>query len=158
MTEESPVREAGIYTRESTYLDRYVQLGIAQGRVISVDFPTQEESDAESDHELLDRIDAYLTGARDEFEDVQVALTMPTDQRKVLEAVRNVTYGKEASVEQLARMVSGRNPDSENDAQEIREALAVNPTPILIPTHRIRDGPGGAPPDVETKLRAVEGL
>ena len=36
---------AGIYARESTYLDRYVQLGVAQGRVISVSFPTAPADD-----------------------------------------------------------------------------------------------------------------
>lgn len=158
MTDYGAGTGAGIYAREVSYLDRYVQLGIAQGRVLSVNFLTQPEPNAESDHELLDRIEAYLTGTREEFADVQVAMTMPTDQREVLEAVRTVPYGKQASVEQLARMAPSRNPDDEEDARRIREALAANPAPILIPTHRIRDGPGGAPPDVETKLRAVEGL
>jgi methylated-DNA-[protein]-cysteine S-methyltransferase len=40
----------------------------------------------------------------------------------------------------------------------VREALAANPVPLLIPDHRVRDGPSGAPPPVEQKLRAVEGL
>lgn len=149
---------AGIFTRESSYLDRYVQLGIAQSRVISVDFPTQADPDAETDHELLDRIEAYLQGTEDDFTDVEVAMTMPTDHGEVLEKVQTVPYGEEASVEQLARMVPGRDPDDQDDTQAIREALAENPVPLLIPDHRIRDGPSGLPPDAEQKLRAVESL
>ena len=44
---------AGIYARGSPVLGRYVQLGIAQGRVLSVEFP-DDVTDVETDHELLD--------------------------------------------------------------------------------------------------------
>lgn len=149
---------AGIYARESTYLDRHVQVGVAQGRVISVSFPKAPPDDAEPDHELLDRVFAYLQGEREDFGDVAVALTVPTEQRRVLEAVREIPYGEEASVEQIARMAAGLDPEDDGDLGAAREALAANPAPIFIPDHRVRDGPSAAPPDVEQKLRAVEGL
>ena len=148
----------GIYVRESSYLDRYVQIGIAQGRIISVDFPTRPGDDVSTEHELLDRVESYLQGARDEFDDVAVALTVPTEQRAVLEAVQQIPYGENATVEQVARLVPGVDANDEDDQLSIREALAENPVPIFIPTHRVRDGPGGAPPDAETKLRTLEGL
>lgn len=147
---------AGIYARESGYLDRFVQVGIAQGRVISVDFPHTPEENASGTHELLDRVDAYLEGQRDEFDDVEVAMTMPTTQRRVLDAVRQVPYGESATVEQIDHMAAGLEGDDEE--RTIREALADNPVPLFIPTHRVRDGPGGMPPDIESKLRALEGL
>ena len=149
---------AGIYARESTYLERYVQLGIAQGRVISVSFPTTPDDNAETDHDLLDRIDSYLQGTTDEFEDVEVALTIPTDQRSVLEQLREVPYGDQITVEQLVRMTPDLDADEEDDHTLVREALAGNPAPLFIPDHRVRDGPSAAPPPVEQKLRAVEGL
>lgn len=149
---------AGIFARESTFLDRYVQVGLAQGRVISVSFPSVPDGDAESDHELLDRITAYLQGDRDDFADVTVALTMPTDEREVIERVREIPYGEQATVEQLARMVPDRDPEEPEDRTLVREALANNPAPIFVPDHRVRDGPSGAPPEVEQRLRAVEGL
>lgn len=149
---------AGIYARDSTYLDRAVQLGIAQGRVISVSFPAVPDDNAEMDHELLDRIDSYLQGTNDDFADVVVALTVPTDQRTVLEQLREVPYGDGITVEQLVRMSPGLDADEESDHTLVREALAENPAPILIPDHRVRDGPSAAPPPVEQKLRAVEGL
>lgn len=148
---------AGIYARESSYLDRYVQLGVAQGRVISVSFPKALDDDADADHELLDRIEAYLEGEQDDFADVTVALTVPTDRRRVLEAVREIPYGEDASVQQVARMTADLDPEDEEALTTVREALVENPAPLFVPDHRVRDGPSAAPPDVEQKLRAVEG-
>ena len=149
---------SGIHAREMPYLDRVVQLGIAQGRVLSVDFPDEPGEDAVDDHELLDRIENYLQGSRDDFADVTVALTMQTDHREILEKVREVPYGENATVTQVLLMVPGRDADDEDDQRVAREALANNPAPIFVPTHRVRDGPGSAPADVIQKLRSLEGL
>ncbi len=149
---------AGIYTREFAFLDRSVQVGIAQERVISVSFPTTPEEDATTDHDLLDRIEAYLEGTEDDFADVTVALTVPTDQRETLEVVREIPYGEEMTVEQVTRATPGLDPETETAQSLVREALAGNPAPLLIPDHRVRDGPSAAPAPVEQKLRAVEGL
>jgi methylated-DNA-[protein]-cysteine S-methyltransferase len=149
---------AGIYAHESGYLDCHVQVGIAQGRAISVAFPAEPEPDAETDHELLDRIEAYLRGERDDLADVTVALTMATDRRAVLESVREIPYGEQATVEQVARMTPDRDPEDGGDRRLVREALADNPVPLFIPDHRVRDGPSGAPPAVEQRLRSIEGL
>jgi len=148
---------AGIYARESPVLGRYVQLGIAQGRVLSVGFP-DDVADVETDHELLDRIEGYLEGDPEEFGDVTVAMTMPTETRKVLDAVREIPYGESAGVEQLTRMVAGRDADEESDLAAVRDALGENPAPILIPTHRVRGGRGGEPAEVGGTLRSIEGI
>jgi len=147
----------GIYARESNFLDRHVQVALAQGRLISASFPTEPESGARPEHDLLDRVEAYLGGEPDGFDDVQVALTVPTDQRQVLETVRTVPYGETVTVEQLARMTPGLGPDGDH-TPEIRQAVAANPAPLFIPTHRVRGVAGSAPADVAEKLRAVEGL
>jgi len=149
---------AGIFARESAYLDRYVQFGVAQGRVISVSFPVDPEDGAGTDHDLLDRIEAYLQGEPDDFSDVTVALTVPTDERAVLERVRDIPYGEATTVEGLARMVPGRDPEEDGDRRLVREALANNPAPVFVPDHRVRNGPSSAPPGVIQKLRAVEAL
>ncbi|WP_436926463.1 methylated-DNA--[protein]-cysteine S-methyltransferase [Halosimplex amylolyticum] len=150
--------EAGIYARESTYLDRYVQFGAAQGRVLSVTFPNAPDDEAAADHELLDRIEDYLSGVEDDFADVTVALTVPTDRRGVLEAVREIPYGEQVGVAQLLRMTPDMDPDDDEDVRTARTALADNPAPLLIPDHRVRDGPSAAPAEVEQRLRSVEGL
>ena len=149
--------DAGIYARESGFLDRQVQIGVASERVLSVSFPTSP-GDAEPKHPVLDRVFEYLEGRRDEFTDVAVALTMPTDQRAVLEAVREVPYGTQVTVERLATMIPAFDAESEDDRDRVRNALAENPLPLLIPDHRVRDGPSGAPPKVEQRLRSLEGL
>jgi methylated-DNA-[protein]-cysteine S-methyltransferase len=149
--------EAGIYARHADYLDRYVQLGAAQGRVIAVSFP-ESPDDHDEAHDLLDRIEAYLQGTEDDFADVTVALTVPTDQRAVLERVREIPYGEDVDTAQLARMAPELDPEDDADVRTVREALANNPAPLVIPDHRVRDGPSAAPAAVEQKLRAVEGL
>lgn len=153
------VTDAGIYARESPYLERYVQIGAASGRVLSVSFPEIPDDDAEDDHPVLERIFEYLDGLEEiTFEDVQVAMTMPTDQRAVLESVQGIPYGDQVTVETLARMTSGLDHEDDDDIILVRTALDENPAPLLIPDHRVRDGPSAAPPDVEQKLRSLEGL
>lgn len=152
------MQEAGIYARESAYLDCVVQVGFAGGKVISLSFPATADENADADADLLDRIDHYLEGARDGFEDVEVGLTVPTRHRAVLEALRNVPYGKQVSVERLARMTPDLDHEDEENLELVRNALADNPIPLIIPDHRVRDGPSAAPPGVEQKLRSVEGL
>lgn len=146
----------GIYGFQSSYLGRSVQLGVAGGKVISVSFPGSVEPDASEDHPLLDRIERYLDGFEEDFSKVEVGLTVPTGQRAVLQKVRTIPYGDQVSVDQLARMTPDVDPDEDDDM--VRTALAENPVPLLIPDHRVRDGPSAAPPKVEQRLRSVEGL
>lgn len=149
---------AGIYAREAEFLDRFVQIGVAGGRVVSVSFPATPEDETGEDHPLLDQVFAYLEGEADDFRDVDVALTVPTDRRRVLDALRQVGYGDQISVEDLVRLTPGLDGDDEDASQLIRSALADNPVPLFVPDHRVRDGPSGAPPEVEQRLRSLEGL
>lgn len=148
----------GIYARESDYLERFVQLGIAGDKVVKVSFPPAVDEDASPDHPLLDRIDRYLEGAPDDFADVDIGLTVPTGQRAVLEALRQVPYGDQLSVERLTGLVPDLDPADDADRDLVRVALADNPIPLVVPDHRVRDGPSGAPPEVEQRLRSLEGL
>lgn len=148
---------AGIYARESEYLERYVQLGVAGGRLLSLSFPESPDPSAGDDHELLDRVFAYLEGEGDNFRDVPVALAAATADHDILTAVREIPYGENASVKQVARMAT-LDPEDDDDLQRVRQALADNPTPLVVPDHRVRDGPSAAPPAVEQRLRSLEGL
>ena len=150
--------EPGIFALESAYLERFVQVGVAGGKVISVSFPAAADEDAGDAHPVLDRIERYIEGASDDFDDVDVGLTVPTDRRRVLEALRAVGYGEQVSVERLTATTPGLDSDEEEDREQVRTALAENPIPLIIPDHRVRDGPSGAPPAVEQKLRSLEGL
>lgn len=156
------VADAGIYAIEDSYLERYVQVGIASGRVVSVSFPdTVDEATLgeDQDHPIIDRFLEYLEGVREvEFDDVETALTVPTDQRAALEQVRAVPYGESVDVKTITRMTPGLDPNDQTDCTVVRTALDENPVPIIIPDHRVRDGPSAAPPAVEQKLRSLEGL
>lgn len=147
--------EAGIYARESPVLDCAVQLGIASGRAISVSFPEVVPTDAEPEHPLLDRVFEYLDGQEDTFSDVEVAITVPTEQRKPLEAARNVPHGETITVERLTT-IAGLNGDDQEDRLSVRTALQENPVPIFVPDHRIRDGAGATPDEVAKTLRDLE--
>ncbi len=149
---------AGIFAREFPAVDGHIQVGVAQGRVISVDFPARPQDDAGPDYNLLDRVGAYLSGEPDNFRDVTVALTLPTDERRVLEALREVPYGEAVTVEQLARMTAGLDDGDEADLRTVREALTDNPAPILIGDHRVRNASGATPSKVAALCRRVEGL
>jgi methylated-DNA-[protein]-cysteine S-methyltransferase len=144
----------GIYARESSVLGRAIQIGVAADRVISVSFPEAVPADADPDHPLLDRIFDYLDGAEDHFDDVTVALTVPTEQRTVLEAVRNVPYGETVDVARVARL-AGLDDEDADDVETVREALRSNPVPLFIPDHRV-SGPGATPSAVAERLRELE--
>ncbi|TKX54931.1 methylated-DNA--[protein]-cysteine S-methyltransferase [Halorubrum sp. SP3] len=148
---------SGVFAREFDEIGRTVQVGFAGGRVISVSFPADPPADAETDHELLDRIDAYLNGERDEFHEVALGLTVPTEQREVLESLRSVPYGEDVSVSRLARL-AGFDPDDADDLEIVTDALTDNPIPVLLPDHRVGGGPHATPSDVRSAFRRVEGL
>jgi methylated-DNA-[protein]-cysteine S-methyltransferase len=147
--------DVGVFAREFESLGRAVEIGVASGSVISVSFPEAIETDADPDHPLLDRIDAYLGGEPDHFDDVEIALTVPTDHRQVLEATRNVPYGETVALDRVLRM-AGLDPDDAADRETARTALAENPIHLFVPDHRVRDTPGGAPEVIADRLRAVE--
>lgn len=147
---------AGIYAREASYLDRAVQLGVAGDRVINASFPEAAPADADPDHPLLDRVEAYFEGAEDDFDDIEVGLTVPTKHREVLEAVRNIPYGERVTVKRVLSMVPDVDPEDSDARETARTALAENPVPLFIPDHRVRDGPSGAPPEVADRLRDLE--
>jgi len=150
---------AGIFAREIPYLERYVQFGEASGRVISVTFLEAPDADASDEHELLDRFEDYAEGIReDDFADVETGLTVPTKHRSVLEALQQVGYGEEVDVRTLTNMTPSFDADDQDDVVTVREALAANPIPVLVPDHRVRDGPSALPPEVEQKFRSFEDL
>ena len=150
------MEDAGIYARESDVLGRPLQIAVASSQVIDVSFPDEIPPDAEPDHPILDRVFDYLDGQEDAFEDLEVAITVPTDQRGVLKAVCQIPYGEVGNTRQVAHMAN-LDPDDEDDAQTVRTALRANPVPIFVPDHRVEDAPGATPSDVATTLRRIEG-
>ncbi|MDZ7849289.1 MAG: methylated-DNA--[protein]-cysteine S-methyltransferase [Halodesulfurarchaeum sp.] len=147
----------GIFAREFDELDATVQIGVANGRVISLSFPDEPEPGAGSDHEILDWIAEYLHGTATDVGEIEIGLTVPTDQRTVLETVRKIPAGEAVSLERLVARSPGLDPDDAEDVATARTALAENPIPLFIPDHRVRDAPSAAPSRIETVLRNIEG-
>lgn len=151
------MEQSGAFARFSPYLDHFVEFDVRDGAVVRVTFPENLPEDAEEDHPLLDRIEDYLTGTvRETFESVDVSLDLPEDHRTVLEVVREIPYGESTRVKTIARRTGLSDPEDPETATAIREYLAENPVPLVIPDHRVRDGPSGAPPVIEQRLRALE--
>jgi methylated-DNA-[protein]-cysteine S-methyltransferase len=148
----------GIFAREFDELGGFVQIGIANGRVISLSLPDTPEPGASSEHEYLDWIETYLAGTQQDVTDIDIGLTVPTDQRTVLERVRKIPYGEEFPLKRVVARSQGLDPDDEADLNTARRALAENPIPLLIPDHRVADGPSNVPEDIRTTLRKIEGV
>ncbi|WP_396610400.1 MGMT family protein [Haloferax sp. S1W] len=168
---------AGIYARESSALDRAVQIGVVSSKLISVSFPETVPDDADPDHEYLDSILAALDGddvrmtatsssaahqndTRSEdvgLSEIPIGLTVPTAQRSVLEALRNVPRGDTVDISLLVRM-AGLDPEDDESPRIVRTALAENPVPVVVPDHRVTDGPSAAPAEVVEALRRAEGI
>lgn len=147
----------GIYARESPTLGRYVRIGVVGPKLISVSFPERVETAVDSEHDLLDRMVAYLNGEPESFEDVDLGLTVSSEHRTVLQEVRSIPYGEEATVEAVTRSTAILE-DVDAGRSVVRDALRENPTPLVVPDHRVRDGPSAAPEAVRTQFRSLEGL
>jgi methylated-DNA-[protein]-cysteine S-methyltransferase len=142
----------GLYARPFDTIG-VVQVGAAAGKAISVSFPDEAPADAGSEHPALDAVAAALAGKTD-LRTVSVALTVPTDQRDVLEAVRKVPSGERASLAQVAHM-AGLDPDDADDLATVRRALRENPVPLFVPDHRV-EGEWATPPDIAAQFRDAE--
>lgn len=146
---------AGIFARHSTYLDRYVQIGVVGNRLIAVSFPSEQPPDVESDHVILDTIERYLDGVTEEFKDVELALTVDSPTRAVLDTIREIPYGHERDLATIAKLT----PEIDSDAiDEVETALRENPVPPVVPGHRVSNGPSPTPKEITRRFRKLEGL
>jgi len=146
---------SGVFAREYEEFDIVVEVGFAGGRVIAVSFPEAVPEDADTDHALLDRVGDYLRGEGETFDDVDTGLTVPTDQRAVLDALAGVPHGESVSMSRLTRLAGLDDNDAE-DLELVTGALRENPIPILIADHRVEGGPYATPEAVRATLRSLE--
>jgi 6-O-methylguanine DNA methyltransferase, DNA binding domain. len=100
--------DSGIEHRRSEYLDTYVQVGVAGGRVVSVGFTDEPEGDEPDEGEGSDGLKAvfaYLGGEIETTPDVPYALTVSGAERRVLERTRDLPYGTTLTYEEFAASV-----------------------------------------------------
>lgn len=77
-------------------------------------------------------------------------------ERSVWDAARTINFGETLTYGEIAAMVG-----APGDAREVGQALGRNPTPIVVPCHRVvaaggRLGGFSAPGGTNTKLRLLE--
>ncbi len=105
-------------------------------------------------NDLKSELERYFKGERVTFSNLKVDLSGYTEfQRKVLEATREIPYGKTASYGDIAKKI-GRP----RAYRAVGNALNKNRTSIVIPCHRIihsDGGLGGFGGDLETKRRLL---
>jgi methylated-DNA-[protein]-cysteine S-methyltransferase len=105
---------------------------------------------------LIRRLQAFASGARDDFRDVEVDLSPLTDfQRRVLQCCRQIPYGETLTYGQLAAKAGAARA-----ARAIGNCMAANPVPLVIPCHRVVAANGklggySAAGAVETKRRLL---
>jgi len=109
------------------------------------------------DPALVERLQAYAEGARDDFRDVEVEPGSRTDfQRRVMAACRAIPYGETLSYQQLAEAAG-----SPRAARAVGNAMSTNRVALIIPCHRVvaaggRPGGYSAGEGVRLKLRLLE--
>lgn len=121
-------------------------------REVSADAPPADWSP-----ELRRRLCRYAAGQLVEFDDVPLPNLWATEfQRRVIAALRRVTYGRRTSYGELARRVG--HPQA---ARAVGGVMASNPTPLIVPCHRVlgageRLGGFSAPTGVTLKRRLLD--
>ena len=109
---------------------------------------------------IIERLGRHLQGEVQDLRDIAVDLDAASPfARQVYDAARQIPAGKTRTYGEIAKAV--RQPSA---AQEVGQALAKNPVPLIVPCHRVlaADGklggfsaPGGLA--TKTKLLAIEG-
>ena len=112
---------------------------------------------------LIGDIRRYLDGERVDFSNVPVDFaSLDPFRRELYGAMRALAWGTTTTYGALARAIGRTEPAA---ARDVGEAMGRNPTPIVIPCHRVLaagnklggfSAPGGAA--TKAKLLALEGV
>ena len=89
---------------------------------------------------LAAALERYFAGTPEDFSGIPLDLTGATPfRRAVWMAAREIPWGQTTSYAGLAKLM-GRGPGA---ARAVGQALGANPTPIVVPCHRILAAGGG---------------
>jgi methylated-DNA-[protein]-cysteine S-methyltransferase len=92
-----------------------------------------EAEEADWNSSLVARLEAYASGTRDDFLDVQVDLGPLTPfRRRVVEACRRIPFGETTTYKTLAEAAG-----SPAAARAVGRCMATNRIPLVIPCHRV---------------------
>ncbi|HUK95546.1 MAG TPA: methylated-DNA--[protein]-cysteine S-methyltransferase [Gaiellaceae bacterium] len=108
---------------------------------------------------LVERVRAYLAGARETFEDVELDLTWCTPfQQGVVETMRAIPYGETATYGEVAALAGHPNAQ-----RAVGSVCAANRFALVVPCHRVvaADGLGSygsLGPVYKRRLLELEGV
>ncbi len=123
----------------SSELELYVDLALRGDRVTNVRLlRSTSRVPARRDHPLLRQVLTHLRTGREDLSRIPVDLHVSPFERKVLEEVRRIPPGETRSYGEIAQRI-GRPGAS----RAVGNAVAHNPTPLVIPCHRVLPQRGG---------------
>jgi methylated-DNA-[protein]-cysteine S-methyltransferase len=117
----------------------------------------QADGNGQWSHPLVERLQAYASGGRDDFLDIQVDTSDLTPfARLVVPACRRIPYGRTLTYGQLAAQCG-----SPAAARAVGNCMARNRFPLVVPCHRVVASGGSlggysAPGGVRLKRRLLE--
>lgn len=121
----------------------------------NIELLNMEKVETELSKKCIEEIREYLGGKRMKFS-VPIAPDLTLFQKRVLEEVAKIEYGKTASYIEIAEKAGNRN-----GARAVGNANNRNPIPIIIPCHRVIGKNGtltgyGGGLDIKKKLLKIE--
>ena len=124
--------KTGIYHRYSPYLETNIQVGIASGKIVKIEFTDQPDPESvENGVDILDDVFEYLSGEETDFKH-GTSLTVPTSHRNTLERTTDIPYGETITYGKLAASLGRKD-----ETQEVTQQINDNPIPFIYPTHRV---------------------
>ena len=108
--------------------------------VTAIDFnPTKKANGINSDlsDKVKNEIHKYLNLDSYEF-DIPIHLKVTPFQKKVLESMKNIPYGKTMSYQELAKSIG-----LPKGSRAVGNACGANPLPLYFPCHRVVKSDGG---------------
>jgi len=138
---------------------KFVNVVLKDERVVRVTFsdhPFYENVQSDTAKSLKLDLERYFGGEKVDFNSYSVNLSELSDfVRVVLEEIRAIPYGSVITYKELAERLN-------TSPRAIGQALKRNPTPVIIPCHRVvaKNGLGGFSAGIEIKreLLKLEGL
>ncbi len=138
---------------------KFVNVVLKDERVVKVTFsdnPFYENIQSNTAKSLKLDLERYFSGEKVDFKSYGVNLSELSDfVRVVLNEVRSIPYGSIITYKELAESLN-------TSPRAIGQALKRNPTPVIIPCHRVvaKNGLGGFSAGIEIKreLLRLEGL
>ncbi len=138
---------------------KFVNVVLKDERVVRVTFsdnPLYENVQSDTAKSLKLDLERYFGGEKVDFNSYGVNLSELSDfVRVVLEEIRAIPYGSVITYKELAERLN-------TSPRAIGQALKRNPTPVIIPCHRVvaKNDLGGfsAGIDIKRELLKLEGL